>query len=54
MSGVFGYLLLGEKMTMVHFISGAAIIGGVMWCLIPSRQIGLSKSKAALEAGGNA
>ena len=38
MSGIFGYLILGEAMTAVHYISGAAIIGGVMWCLVPDRR----------------
>lgn len=47
MSGIFGYLLLGEKMTAVHFISGAAIIGGVLWCLVPSKRIGESKKMPA-------
>lgn len=50
MSGIFGYVILGEKMTMLHLVSGAMIIGGVMWCLVPSRKIGLSKVPANAEA----
>lgn len=38
MSGILAYLILGEAMTPVHYISGAAIIGGVMWCLAPDRR----------------
>ena len=49
-SGVFGYMLLGETMTMVHFVSGAAIIGGVMWCLVPSRKIGGSEASVRTDA----
>lgn len=49
-SGIFGYLLLGERMNAVHFVSGAAIIGGVMWCLIPSRKIGEKKASAPKKA----
>lgn len=39
MSGILAYLILGEAMTPVHYISGAAIIGGVMWCLVPNRRL---------------
>lgn len=49
-SGVFGYVLLGEKMTVVHLVSGAAIIGGVMWCLVPSRKIGTAKAPVKADA----
>ncbi len=29
--GIFAFVFLGEKMTTVHFISGALIIGGIVW-----------------------
>lgn len=50
MSGIFGYLLLGESMTLVHYISGAAIIGGVMWCLVPSRRLGAKRVVPEVDA----
>ncbi len=31
LSGIFGYIFLGENMTSVHYISGALIIGGILW-----------------------
>lgn len=30
-SGVFGYIFLKEKMSSVHLVSGAFIIGGIYW-----------------------
>lgn len=38
MSGILGLLILGEAISTVTIISGALIIGGVMWCLVPSKK----------------
>ena len=52
MSGIFGYLILGEQMTAVHYVSGAAIIGGVMWCLVPDRRRAAAATPVGAEQAG--
>ncbi|SOB57910.1 Permease of the drug/metabolite transporter (DMT) superfamily [Pseudodesulfovibrio profundus] len=46
--GVFAYIFLGEQMTSVHYISGALIIGGIVWA---SR--GAKKAPVEIEATPN-
>jgi drug/metabolite transporter (DMT)-like permease len=31
LSGLFGYLFIGETMGMVHLVSGILIVGGILW-----------------------
>ncbi|MEF2232370.1 MAG: DMT family transporter [Pseudodesulfovibrio sp.] len=31
LSGLFGYLFIGETMGMVHLVSGILIVGGIIW-----------------------
>ena len=52
MSGIFGYLILGEQMTAVHYVSGAAIIGGGMWCLVPDRRRAAAATPVGAEQAG--
>jgi len=45
--GVFAYVFLGEKMTSVHFISGALIIGGIVWASRGAKKVSSESAKTA-------
>lgn len=38
LSGIFGYLFIGETMGTIHLISGLLIIGGIYWSTRPSKE----------------